>query len=94
MQYKRTVILLFSFLIPFIVMGKKKAEQTNVVKMSTLYKQANLAIKSNANQAAAEKALLDALPRTDITDKDRAKIYFHAARLQRPMIRLSFLIPS
>lgn len=82
MQYKRTVILLFSFLIPFIVMGKKKAEQTNVVKMSTLYKQANLAIKSNANQAAAEKALLDALPRTDITDKDRAKIYFHAARLQ------------
>ena len=82
MRYKSTVILLFTFLIPCVIMGKKKAEQPNVVKMSALYKQANLAIKNNANQPAAEKALLDALPRTDITDKDRAKIYFHAARLQ------------
>ena len=82
MWSKRTVILLFSILISFVVMGKKKAEQPNVAKMSALYKQANLAIKNNNNQAAAEKALLDALPRTDISNKDRARIYYQAARLQ------------
>ncbi|MBQ7182117.1 MAG: hypothetical protein IJR87_12620 [Bacteroidaceae bacterium] len=82
MYGKRTVLLLLTCLLSFSVIGKKKTEQPQVVKMSTLYKQANLAIKASANQPAAEKALLDALQRTDITNKDRARIYFHAARLQ------------
>ena len=82
MYGKRTVLLLLTLLFTFSVIGKKKEEQSQVVKMSTLFKQANLAIKNNANQPAAEKALLDALNRTDITNKDRARIYFYAARLQ------------
>lgn len=62
---------------------KKKSDKPNLVKMSTLFKNASTAITKTPNTAAAaEKALLEALPREDVSQKERAKIYYTAAKLQ------------
>ena len=75
-------VLLFLPALSYAAKKKKAAQQPEVVKVSALFKQASAALKANANQPAAEKALLDALPREDLSQKDKAKIYFYAARLQ------------
>lgn len=77
------VVLLLSVCSLSVYGKKKKTEKANVVKMSTLFKAASTAISKNPQQAAAaEKKLLEALPREDVSQKQRAKIYYTAAKLQ------------
>ena len=59
----------------------KKDKAQKPVKMSTLYKAASNAIKNSSGQDGARTNLINALPRTDLKDKDRAMIYYTAARL-------------
>ncbi len=60
----------------------KKEKAPEPVKLRTLFKTAKLALKNNNNQPAAEQGLLAALPREDVDNKDRAKIYHTCALLQ------------
>ena len=59
----------------------KKDKAQKPVKMSALYKAASNAIKNSSGQDGARTNLINALPRTDLKDKDRAMIYYTAARL-------------
>lgn len=59
----------------------KKDKAQKPTKMSTLYKAASTAIKNASGQDGARTNLINALPRTDIDNKDRAEIYYTAARL-------------
>lgn len=70
--------------------GQKTAKP---VKLSTLVKAANLAIKNNKQQNGAENVrlaalndaenkLLAALPRTDLSEKEKASIYLIAAQIE------------
>ncbi len=61
--------------------ASKKDKAQKPVKMSTLYKAASTAIKNASGQDGARTNLINALPRTDISDKDRAEIYYTSARL-------------
>ena len=62
---------------------KKKTDQPELPKMSKLFKDAEKIISKNTGDAnAAEKALFDALPREDVSQKQRARVYYTAARLQ------------
>ncbi len=53
--------------------------------MSELYKTASTAIKNEANQPAAKTALLAALTRTDISQKEKANIHFQCALLEESL---------
>ncbi len=79
---KSFVILLLSACLatPFLAANKKDKAQ-KPVKMSTLYKAASTAIKNASGQDGARTNLTNALSRTDLKDKDRAEIYYTAARL-------------
>ncbi len=55
------------------------------VKIKTLLKNAKTAIKNNRDQASNEQALLKALERNDINDKERATIYYLCSELNRSM---------
>ena len=59
----------------------KKDKAQKPTKMSMLYKAASTAIKNASGQDGARNNLINALPRTDINNKDRAEIYYTAARL-------------
>lgn len=59
----------------------KKDKAQKPVKMSALYKAASNAIKNSSGQDGARTNLINALPRTDLKDKDRAMIYYTAAKL-------------
>lgn len=62
---------------------EKKEKAPEPVKLRTLFKTAKLALKNNNNQPAAEQGLLAALPREDVDNKKRARIYYTCALLQQ-----------
>lgn len=77
------ILLLFIFL-SITNTGVSYAAKTKApkeVKLATLFKAANLAIKNSNGQDNAKNNLLGALNRENITDKDRANIYYTCALL-------------
>ncbi len=81
MKKSFVILLLFTCLAPILLAAGKKEKAQKPVKMSTLYKAASTAIKNASGQDGARTNLMNALPRTDLKDKDRAEIYYTAARL-------------
>ena len=79
----RLIRLLFILLIltntGFVSAAKNKAPKE--VKLATLHKADNLAIKNANGQDGAKNNLLGALGRESLTDKDRAGIYYTCALL-------------
>lgn len=73
---KPFVILLF--LLPFFCSAADAP-----VKYKKLQSEAKAALKAGKNQVAAEQKLLDAVGRPDITQAQRAEIYFLAQELER-----------
>ncbi|MGN0234609.1 MAG: hypothetical protein ACI4B5_09335 [Bacteroidaceae bacterium] len=74
------LILCTCFALPCWSAGKKEKAQ-KPVKMSTLYKAASTAIKNASGQDGARTNLINALSRPDLKDKDKAEIYYTAAKL-------------
>ena len=62
--------------------AEKKQKKDKPTKFSALVKAANLAMKNSNGQDGAENNLLAALPRTDISEKDKAYIYYLSAQLE------------
>lgn len=81
MKKSFVILLLITCLAPHLLAADKKEKAQKPVKMSTLYKAASTAIKNASGQDGARTNLMNALPRTDLKDKDRAEIYYTAARL-------------
>ena len=83
----RLIRLLFILLIltdtGFVSAAKNKAPKE--VKLATLHKAANLAIKNSNGQDNAKKNLLGALTRTTLSEKDRANIYYTCALLDESL---------
>ena len=83
----RLIRLLFILLIladtGFVSAAKNKAPKE--VKLATLHKAANLAIKNANGQDGAKNNLLGALGRESLTDKDRAGIYYTCALLDESL---------
>lgn len=59
----------------------KKEKAQKPVKMSALYKAASTAIKNSSGQDGARTNLINALSRPELKDKDKAEIYYTAAKL-------------
>ena len=62
-----------------------KQKAPKLVKLATLHKAANLAIKNSNGQDNAKKNLLGALDRENLTSKDRANIYYTCALLDESL---------
>lgn len=62
-----------------------KQKSPKLVKLATLHKAANLAIKNSNGQDNAKKNLLGALDRENLTSKDRANIYYTCALLDESL---------
>ncbi|MEE1003901.1 MAG: hypothetical protein UH685_01010, partial [Bacteroidaceae bacterium] len=80
--------LLLSFLFITFLMpssAKKKAEKPKQERLSTLYKNAKTALKNKGGQDAARNALLGALNRPELKNKERAKIHYTAALLEESL---------
>ena len=77
------LILLFSYLgfTNTVVYAAGKNNAPKEVKMSALYKAANLAIKNSGGQDNAKNNLLGALNRQNISTKEKANIYYTCALL-------------
>jgi hypothetical protein len=81
---KRYLIILALFTFALSVgSADKKDKKEQPVKLRTLFKTAKLALKNSNNHDAAEQGLLAALPREDVDNKDRARIFYTAALLQQ-----------
>ena len=80
----KNFILLFVFLgfleVP-VYSSTKKKDAPKEVKMGTLYKAANLAIKNSSGQDNAKNNLLGALNRDKLSVKEKANIYYTCALL-------------
>lgn len=76
------ILTLFMFALS-VVSAEKKDKKEEPVKLKTLFKTAKLALKNSNNHGPAEQGLLGAIPRQDIDNKDRARIYYTAALLQQ-----------
>ena len=63
--------------------AKQEQKKQPEVKMRTLFKNAKASLKAVSNQDAPKKALLDALKRPELNNKDKAKIYYYAALLDQ-----------
>lgn len=74
-----SVFLVLAFSSAFA--AEKKKDAPKEVKMSTLYKAANLAIKNSSGQDNAKNNLLGALGRENMSNKDKAEIYYTCALL-------------
>lgn len=88
--------ILFVIILAFTIgttVSSAQQKTPKPVKLSVLVKAANLAMKNNKQQNGAENArlaalndaekkLLAALPRTDLSEKEKASIYLVAAQLQ------------
>ncbi|MCR5533875.1 MAG: hypothetical protein K6F47_01680 [Bacteroidaceae bacterium] len=59
----------------------EKQKTPKEVKLATLYKAANLAIKNSSGQDNAKKNLMEAVNRQNLTFKDKANIYYTCALL-------------
>lgn len=80
--------LLLSFMFIAFLMpssAKKKAEKPKQERLSTLYKNAKTALKNKGGQDAARNALLGALNRPELKNKERAKIHYTAALLEESL---------
>lgn len=81
---KRYLIILALFTFALSVgSADKKDKKEQPVKLRILFKTAKLALKNSNNHDAAEQGLLAALPREDVDNKDRARIFYTAALLQQ-----------
>ena len=76
------ILTLFMFALS-VGSAEKKDKKEEPVKLKTLFKTAKLALKNSNNHGPAEQGLLGAIPRQDIDNKDRARIYYTAALLQQ-----------
>ena len=78
------LFFLFLLLAPCYVSAKKekKAEKPKQEKMATLYKNARNAIKNLNGQDAARNALIGALARPELSNKQKAKIYYSTALIE------------
>ena len=70
------------FSLPLCAVPAPKEKTPPPVKLKTLRKAAKLALKNSAGQPQAEGNLLGALPREDISDNERAGIYYLCAQLE------------
>jgi hypothetical protein len=84
--------LFLAFLLPaFLTISpakakkEKKPEKPKQEKMATLYKNARNAVKNMSGQDAARNALLGALSRPELKNKQKAKIYYSAALLEQSL---------
>ncbi len=78
--------LLLLLLAPCSVSPKEKKEkQPKQERLSTLYKNARTAIKNQSGQDAALGALLGALSRPELKNKQKANIYYTAALLEESL---------
>ena len=85
---RRALFLTFLLLVPCFAFSKakkeKKPEKPKQERMTTLYKNARNALKNQGGQDAARDALLGALNR-EISNRQKAKIYYHAALLEESL---------
>jgi len=73
-------------LVPCTLSSKEKqAKKPKLERLSTLHKNAKTALKNQNGQDAARNALLGALSRPGLKDKQRADIYFTAALLEESL---------
>ena len=83
------LFFLFLLLTPCYVSAKnnkeKKAEKPKQEKLATLYKNARNAVKNLSGQDAARNALIGALARPELNNKQKAKIYYSAAQLEESL---------
>lgn len=81
------LLLLFLLLPVCLELGaaEKKQKQPKPEKLSTLRKNAKTALKNQANQDAARDALLGALTREGLKDRQKADIYYTAALLEESL---------
>lgn len=82
--------LFLTFLLPafLTVSSAKKPKQEKPPKqekLATLYKNARTAMKNRGGQDAARDALLGALARPELKNKQKAKIYYTAALLEQSL---------
>lgn len=77
------LLWLLAALVAFPAAKKEKKDQP--VKLKTLIKTAKAALKADNNQQNAQNGLLGALARQDISDKDRAQIFYMSALLDQSM---------
>ena len=76
------LLLLFSLsTLPSQAKQPKQPKQPKQEKLSTLNKNARMALKNQSGQEAALGALLNALNRPELKNAQRAKIYYTAAQL-------------
>ena len=78
---KRILLLLVAILSFMPGRADDKAEEP--VKVKVLLKNAKSALKNNNNQEKNETALLEALTREDVDDKQRAEFLYLCSELQR-----------
>ena len=83
------LFFLFLLLTPCFVSAKnnkeKKAEKPKQEKLATLYKNARNAVKNLSGQDAARNALIAAVARPELNNKQRAKLYYSAAQLEESL---------
>lgn len=80
-EMKRILILLVTFFSLMSGWAEDKAQEP--VKVKVLLKNAKSAIKNNRDQEQNEKALLEALGREDVSNKQRAEFLYLCSELQR-----------
>lgn len=64
---------------------EKKEKKPKQERLATLHKNARLALKNQSGQDAARNALLGALTRPELKNKQRASIYYSAALLEESL---------
>jgi hypothetical protein len=79
----KRILFLFIFLniVTTTLFSAEKKKEPKEVKLATLYKAANLAIKNSSGQDNAKNNLLGALNRESLTQKQKANIYYTCALL-------------
>lgn len=81
MKKSYVVLILCTFLVLPGYSANKKEKAQKPVKMSTLYKAASTAIKNASGQDGARTNLINALSRPELKNKDKAEIFYTAAKL-------------
>ncbi|MBO7119095.1 MAG: tetratricopeptide repeat protein [Bacteroidaceae bacterium] len=86
------LVLLLTFLIPaFLTLSpakkakEEKPKQPKQERLATLYKNARNALKNQSGQDAARDALLSAVTRPELGNRQKAKIYYKAALLEQSL---------
>lgn len=83
---RRFFLLFFLLFVPYISYSKdKQPKQPKQEKLSTLYKNARMALKNRSGQDAAKGALLGALSRPELKNTQKARIYYTAALLEESL---------